>query len=538
MAGLATSLGSGAMTNTIAEIEDTNGILIIGSNTTETHPVIGIRVKQAVKKGAKLVVIDPRRIEIANYADVYLQIRPGTNIAILNGLLHVITRDNLVDMNYIEARTQNFESVKEKVKEYTPEKVASICGVKPEDIEKAAKIYAEADGAAILYTMGITQHTTGVDSVLAIANLALATGNVGREHAGVNPLRGQNNVQGACDMGALPVVYPGYQAVTNTDVKAKFEKAWNTELSEKPGLTVSGMLHGAMEKTIRAMYIMGENPVLTDPDTKHVVESLNNLDFLVVQDIFMTETAQLADVVLPATTFAEKNGTFTNTERRIQRVRKAISPRGEAKADWLIITEIANRLGENWKYQSAEDIMGEIASVTPSYGGITYDRLNEKGLHWPCPTTEHPGTPYLHKDAFAIGKGQFKAVEHRDSQETPDKEFPLILTTGRSLYHYHTGSMTRRSKGLKAHRDEELLEINPQTAKEMGIENGEVVKVTSRRGELTTKVQLTEKVAPNVVFMTFHFAETAVNLLTNPALDPVSKTPELKSCAVRIDKIS
>ncbi len=525
------------MTNTIAEITDTKGILIIGSNTTEAHPVIGTRVKQALKKGAKLVVIDPRRIEIAKYADVFLQIRPGTNIAILNGLLHVIIRDGLVNEEYIQARTEDFDKVKEAVLDYTPEKVAKICGVKPEDIEKAARIYAQADGAAILYTMGITQHTTGVDSVLAIANLALATGNVGRKNAGVNPLRGQNNVQGACDMGALPVVYPGYQAVTNRDIQAKFEKVWNTKLSGKAGLTISGMLQGAMDKSIRAMYIMGENPVLTDPDSTHVIKSLENLDLLVVQDIFMTETAKLADVVLPAVTFAEKDGTFTNTERRVQRVRKAITPRGEAKPDWWIITELAQLLGANWNYETPENIMQEIAQVTPSYGGITYERIQKEGIHWPCPTLEHPGTPFLHKESFPVGKGKFTPVTHRNSQELPDDQFPLILTTGRSLYHYHTGSMTRRAKGLRAHKNEELLEINPIAAKQLGIVDGETVKVISRRGEITTKVQITEKVAPNVVFMTFHFAEAAVNILTNPALDPTSKTPELKSCAVRIEKL-
>jgi formate dehydrogenase alpha subunit len=537
VAGLATSLGSGAMTNALGEIENNKGLLVIGSNTTETHPITALKIKKAVKKGAKLVVIDPRRIELTKYADVFLQIRPGTNLAILNGLLHVIIRDGLVDKDFIERRTENFEAVKEAVKDYTPEKVAKICGVNPQDIEKAARIFAEADGAGIYYCMGITQHTTGVDTVFAISNLALATGNVGRENAGVNPLRGQNNVQGACDMGALPVVYPGYQAVANPDVKAKFEQAWGVTLSDKPGLTISGMLHGAMDKTVRAMYIMGENPVLTDPDSNHVIEALNNLDFLVVQDIFMTETAQLADVVLPAATFAEKDGTFTNTERRVQRVRQAITPRGESKPDWMIITKIANSLGANWNYQKPEDIMAEISKVTPSYGGINYERIDKVGLHWPCPTLDHPGTPTLHKDTFPIGKGKFIPVEHRDSQELPDEEYPLILTTGRNLYHYHSGSMTRRAKGLKAYKDQELLEINPITAKELGIEDGETVKVISRRGEITTKVQLTEKVAPKVVFMTFHFAESAVNFLTNPALDPISKTPELKSCAVRIEKL-
>lgn len=524
------------MTNTIGEIEDAQAIFVIGSNTTENHPVIGYRVKRAVKKGAKLIIADPRYIELSDYADVFLQLKPGTNIALLNGMAHVIISEGLIDQAFINDRTEGFEEVKKAVGKYTPEYTSQITGVPAEDIVKAARIYGEADAAAILYTMGITQHTTGTMNVLAVANLALLTGNMGKPGAGVNPLRGQNNVQGACDMGALPNVFTGYQQVANDEARDKFAKAWQTELNGKPGLTVTEMFSAAENKAVRAMYIMGENPFISDPDTTHVIHCLESLDFLVVQDLFLTETAQLADVVLPAVSFAEKEGTFVNTERRVQKVNPAVKPRGQARIDWEIIQDIARKLGMDWNYGSSEDIMKETTLLTPSYAGIRYDRLGVTGLHWPCPTEDHPGTPILHIGKFSRGLGKFSAVEHQAPDEVPDSHYPFTLTTGRILYHYHTGTMTRRSPGLNEIHKEELMEINPDDAASLNLQECDMVNVISRRGSVKSKLKVTDRVPPGVVFMTFHFKETAANLLTNPKVCPTAKIPELKVCTVRLEK--
>lgn len=536
MAGLATAFGSGAMTNTIGEIENANAIFVIGSNTTANHPVIGYRIKQAARNGAKLIVADPRYIELCDYADVHLQLKPGTNIALLNAMAHVILKEGLADEKFIAERTENFAALRVTVERYTPEYASEITGVAAKDIVKAARLYGAADAAMIFYTMGITQHVTGTDNVLAVANLALVTGNMGKPASGVNPLRGQNNVQGACDMGALPNVFTGYQPVTNDSLRAKFAKAWGRELSGKAGLTVSEMFDAAGAKEVRAMYIMGENPYLSDPDSSHVIHCMETLDFLVVQDIFMTETAKYADVVLPAVSWAEKEGTFSNTERRVQKVNPALKPRGNAKADWQITVELANKLGLAWDYTCAEDIFQEIAALTPSYAGISYDRLGVSGIHWPCPTAEHPGTPILHIGKFSRGLGHFSGVEHQGPDEVPDQEYPFMLTTGRILYHYHTGTMSRRSKGLKFMQDEELMQINPADAQALGVTECDTVKVTSRRGSVNSRLNITDTVPKGVVFMTFHFKETAANLLTNPETCPTAGIPELKACAVKIVK--
>lgn len=529
------------MTNSIEEIEGTDLMFVTGSNTTENHPVIATKMRRAIKKGAKLIVADPRKIKLADDADVFLQIRPGTNTALFNGLMHVIIKEGLEDKSYIENRCENYEALKELVKDYTPEKVAEICNINSKDLIKAARLYAKANKASIYYAMGITQHTTGTYSVMAIANLANLCGNIGIESGGVNPLRGQNNVQGACDMGALPNVYPGYQKVEDSEVNKKFEKAWRSKLSDKVGLTIPEMLESADNGDVRFLYVMGENPMISDPDTNHVEKVLKETEFLVVQDIFLTETAELADVVLPAAAFAEKDGTFTNTERRIQRIRKAIDAPGEAKPDWLILMEIMNSIGYDKKYNNPAEVMEEIASVTPQYGGISYDRLALKvdglGLQWPCPTNTHQGTKYLHKGNHARGKGLFLPHDHSDSKELPDKEFPLIMTNGRVLYHYHTRSMTGRVKGLNEKAPESYIEVNPSTASKLNIVNNEQVKVISRRGEIKTKVKITDIVAPNVVFIPFHFKEGSANVLTNPALDKIAKIPEYKSCTVRIEKL-
>jgi len=536
VAGLASSYGSGAMTNSIAEIEDADVILVTGSNTTENHPIISIRVKRAVRKGAKLIIVDPRKIDLTKYATLWLRQNPGTDVAWLNGMMHVIIEQGLWDEDYVKTRTENFEALRETVKKYTPDFVESITGIPKDDMIEAARIYASGQKASILFAMGITQHTTGTDNVKSIANLAMLCGNVGIESGGVNPLRGQNNVQGACDMGALPNVFPGYQSVSDQTLVSKFETAWGSKLPSNPGLTVVEMMNAAEEGKIRAMYIMGENPMISDPDLKHVEAALEKLDFLVVQDIFLTETAKLADVVLPGVSFAEKDGTFTNTERRVQRIRQAINPIGEARPDWQIICQVASKMGYEMNYQHASQIMEEIAELTPSYGGMYYDRLDNGGLQWPCPTREHPGTKYLHKDRFTRGLGLFQAVEYIPPAETPDEDYPYILSTGRVYYHFHTGSMTRRSQGLDEIYPEALAEINPSDAKELGVEDGAKVKVTSRRGEVEVKAQLTERVPKGTIFMNFHFGEAAANVLTNPALDPVSKIPEYKVCAVRVEK--
>lgn len=524
------------MTNSINEIIDADTIFIMGSNTTENHPVIGAKIKQAQRRGARLIVAEPREIELAKGADVFMQIKPGTNVALLNAMMNVILEEGLQDKEYISERTESFEELEKVVKGYTPEKAAKICGVSEEDIRKAARLYAGADKASIVYCMGITQHSNGVNNVMSISNLAMLCGNIGKEASGVNPLRGQNNVQGACDMGALPATLPGYQPVAKPEVLEKFEKAWGVKLSSKGGLTVPEMMDKAGKGEIKLLYIMGENPMVSDPDTNHVKHSLKHTEFLIVQDIFMTETAELADVVLPAAAFAEKDGTFSNTERRVQRVRKAVEPAGNAKADWTILVELMNKLGYAKKYKGTSEIMDEIAAVTPSYGGISYERLEAEGLQWPCPTSDHPGTKYLHKGAFSRGKGLFKGIEHKDPVETADKEYPFILTTGRVLYHYHTRSMTGRVKGLEAKMPENYMEINPAAAARLGIKDGELVKVSSRRGSIGVKAKLTDIVDENVVFIPFHFAEASANMLTNGVLDPTCKTPELKVCAVTISR--
>ena len=536
VAGLAAAFGSGAMTNSIEEIEYTDVILATGTNTTENHPVISSRVKRAVRqRGAKLIVIDPREIDLVKYATIWLRQKPGTDVAVLNGLMNVIIAEGLYAREYVENRTEGFEALQKTVAAYTPERVQEISGVPAEDLKAAARLYAKAAKASILYAMGMTQHITGTDNVKSCANLAMLCGMVGIEGGGVNPLRGQNNVQGACDMGALPNVFPAYQPVANDEVRARFEKAWNATLPSKPGKTIVEIMDAAHKGEIKALYVMGENPMVSDPDLTHVEASLNHLELLIVQDIFLTETAMLADAVLPSACFAEKDGTFTNPERRVQRVRAAVPAPGQAKADWEIIAEISVKMGYPMSYASAADIMKEINSVTPSYAGITYERLEEQGIQWPCPNTDHPGTRFLHKDRFSRGRGLFHAVEYIPPAEQTDAEYPIILSTGRVLYHYHTGTMTRLSKGSMERCPESLVEINPADADKLGIADGQTVKVTSRRGTLQAKAKITTRSDRGTVFMNFHFHEAAVNLLTNPALDPIGKIPEYKVCAVRVE---
>jgi formate dehydrogenase alpha subunit len=537
VAGLAASFGSGAMTNSISEIGEAACILVIGSDTTTGHPVVALEIIKAVRNGAKLIVANPKEIQLCRYADVWLRHSPGSDVALLMGMMRVIMDEGLADLAFAAERCENFDAFKKSLEHFDLGRVEKITGVAKSKIAEAARLYATRKPATIIYAMGITQHSHGTDNVLAIANLAMLTGNIGKPSAGVNPLRGQNNVQGACDMGALPNVYTAYQGVDIPETHKKFEVAWKCALDSTPGLTLAEMLDAAHSGQIKAIYLMGENPVLSEADARHAQEALSKLEFLVVQDIFLTETAQLADVVLPATSFAEKDGTFTNTERRIQRVRKAIDPVGNAKLDWWIICQIAKRMGgEGFDFEHPSQIMAEIASLTPSYGGVNYLRLENGGLQWPCPTKDHPGTPTLHVDRFVRGLGRFTPLEYKPPAELPDKEYPLVLTTGRNLYHFHTGTMTRKVTGLNVAEPEGVVEINPVDASSLKVADGDKVKVVSRRGEVIAKAKVTEKLPPRVVFMTFHFAESAANILTNAALDPVSKIPEFKVCAVRVEK--
>jgi formate dehydrogenase alpha subunit len=526
------------MTNSFDDIaEQAQAYFIIGSNTTEQHPVLGMRIRQAIKqRGAKLILCDPRQIPLADLATLHIRHKPGTDIALLNGIMHVLIEQDLYDHDFVAQRTEGFDALRAKVAEYPPDRVAAICGVDAAQIVAAAQLLAVSRPTALLYAMGITQHITGHQNVISCANLQMLLGNLGVPGGGVNPLRGQNNVQGACDMGGLPNVYTAYQAVTIEASQKKFEEAWGVPLSNKVGLTVMEMLHQVEEGTMRALYIMGENPVLSDPDADHSAATLQKAEFLVVQDIFLTETAALADVVLPSYSWAEKLGTFTNSERRVQFIRPAVPPPGEAKPDWWIVGEIARRMGyDGLTYGSEQEIMTEINRLTPSYAGITYDRIGDQGLQWPCPTVEHPGTPVLHVGRFGRGLGNLQAVDWKPPAEEPDEEYPFVFTTGRVLYHYHTGSMTRRSAGLEAIAPEAIVELNTADAARLAIVDGAKVKVTSRRGQVTAKAEVSGKVEPGVVFMAWHFAEAAANKLTIAALDPIAKIPQLKVCAVRVE---
>ena len=552
MAGLATTYGSGAMSNSMDDIVDyAEAMLIIGSNTSEQHPVFGTKIREAViKRGVKLIVADPRRIEMTDFASLHLRQQPGSDIALINGLMHIILEKGWEDKEFIARRTEGFDDFQEVIKKYTPELVSEITGIPIEKLYEAAEILGTFKPAAVMWAMGITQHVTGVHNVISMANLQMLTGNIGIPGGGVNPLRGQNNVQGACDLGGLPNVYPGYQSVTLETSREKFESAWGVPLSTKVGMTVTEMIPAAGEGKVKALYIMGEDPIMSDPDSSHIRHCLDVCDFIVLQDIFPSETSPYADVLLPAVSFAEKNGTFTNTERRIQLVRKAVEPLGEAKPDWQIISELAKRIlsggkrtvnGGNyadWDYANTSQIMDEIAALTPSYAGVSYARL-ERGdrLQWPVKDANHPGTPILHVGQFARGAGRFMPIEHVPPTELPDEDFPLVLTTGRVLYHWHGGEMTRRAEGLMAIYDQSLIEVNPEDAERVGLNGKQRVRVQSRRGTIEAKAWITDRVPPGIVFANFHFPEAAANELTIAALDPVAKIPEYKVCAVKIEAV-
>jgi formate dehydrogenase alpha subunit len=536
VAGLAAAFGSGAMTNSIAEFEDSGCIFIIGSNTSACHPLIARRVFRAKEKGAKLVVADPRNIQMTRFADVAVQQRLGSDVALLNGMMHIILKNGWHDKTYIESRTEGFEDFKKVVESYTPDKVETITGVAQSDLEKMAELYAVNSPAALLYAMGITQHTTGVDNVKSCCNLAMLCGNVGVRSGGVNPLRGQNNVQGACDMGGLPNVFPAYQPVTVEANTEKFSKAWGRPLSNKIGYTITDMIQAISDGKLKALYIIGENPKLSDPNQNHLEDALEKLDLLICQDIFLSETAEKADVVFAAVSVAEKDGTFTNTERRCMKVNKAIEPLGNTLNDWDIISRLSTAMGYDMHYESPEEIFNEMTALTPSYGGMTYERLGLDGLQWPCPNAKHPGTQFLHKDQFTRGKGLFHAIEYLDPAEMPDDEYPYWLTTGRMFAHYHTGTMTRASQHLHTEQKTGYVEINPKDAKTLGVNDGDMVHLATRRGETKVPARVSKMVEPGVFFVPFHFAESPANILTNSAFDPVAKIPEFKVCAVKIEK--
>lgn len=537
--GLAQTLGSGAMTNPIADItEDVDMILLVGSNPEEAHPVIGAQIRQAIQRGTQVVVVDPRKINLVKDSALHLQVQAGTNVAFANGMMHVILKEGLADRHFIEERTEGFSDLEKMVADYTPEKVAEICHIHPEDLIQAARMYAKAEKAPIIYCLGVTEHSTGTEGVMSMSNLAMLVGKVGKPGCGVNPLRGQNNVQGACDMGCMPYDFPGYQKVNNPEVIDKFEKAWHVPLNRNTGLTSTKVLPAATAGNVKGLYIFGEDPIVTDPDTGHVRQALESLDFLVVQELFMTETAAYADVVLPGISYAEKDGTFTNTERRVQRVRKAVEPRGQAREDYEIFCEVMTRMGYPCAYESAKEIMEEISAMTPSFGGINYERLEKESLQWPCRSLTDPGTPIMHVGSFARGKGLFKAIPYKQAQELPDEEYPYLMLTGRMLYHYNTRAMTGRTEGINQIANHSYIEINAVDAQALGIQEGDKVEVHSRRGKIETYAAVGNRVFPQEVFMTFHFPDGNVNEITNAVFDDIATIPEYKVCAVAIKPVN
>lgn len=537
IAGLARTIGSAAMSNSLEEIENVSTcILLTGTNVSETQPVTSYKIRRAVKRGAKLIVIDPRRIDIADIAYLYIQPRIGTDVMVFNAMAKIILDEKLYDEKFIKERVEGFEKYKRFMKRFPIEKLEEITNVCREDLRRAARLYATSLSSVILWSMGITQHTTGTDNVMTLSNLALLTGQIGKPGAGLSPLRGQNNVQGACDMGALVEVYPGYQKVENPETIKKFKSLWKEKsLSKRVGLSVVEMFNAVRDGNVKAMYIMGENPLLSDPDIAHVREALKRLDFLVVQDIFLTETAQYADVLLPAATSFEKEGTFTNTERRVQKLSKCIEPPGEAKPDWEIIKNLAEKFGYEWNYKNVWDVTEEITQAAPIYGGITPERILEgESLQWPCLDRNHPGTPTLHIGKFAAGKGELKCIDYKKPFELPNEEYPFILTTGRILSEFHTRSMTGRIKGIKEISGRPFCLMNKSDASVLNLKENQKVKISSRRGEISLSLRISDRVEEGVVFIPFHFE---ANVLTHHELDPISKIPEYKVCAVRIEKM-
>jgi len=537
VAGLGSALGSGAMTGSISSLECSDAILVVGSNTTEQHPLVASYILRARSRGAKLIVADPRKTRLAELADLWLSPRSGTDVVWINSLLNVIVEQDLIDRQFIEERTAGFEETALSLREQTPDKAEEISGIARTDLARAAAIFGKAERAAIVYAMGVTQHAQGTDIVQALANLALATGNMGREGTGIYPLRGHQNVQGACDMGALPTVFSGYQPLSSPAVRAKFETAWGTALSAEPGLTALEMLWAAETGSLKGLIVVGENPALSYPDSFRVLKALKELELLLVCDIFPNETTALADVVLPAACFAEKEGTFTSTERRVQLIRKAVNPPGEARAEWEWICELMRLMGLQADYASPASIMAEMALLTPSYSGIAYERLGLAGLQWPCPSKDHPGTGILHVDCFSQGRARLRPVYYAQPPEIPDSDYPFILNTGRSLYHFHTGTMTRRTSLLDREIPAPFVDINPEDARILGLREGMRVMVETRRGRIAAEAHLVDRLPRGNLFLPIHFTEAPANALTCQSIDPVSKIAELKVSAARLERV-
>jgi formate dehydrogenase alpha subunit len=545
VAALTIAIGSSAMSNSIAEMKDLDVFIVTGSNTSETHPVISTFLREAVVKGgAKLIVADPRQTEMANFATHWLRQKPGTDVALFQAMAQVIIEEKLYDADFIDKRVDGFDAFAAEIRDCTPEWAETVTGVPAQAIRESARLYANANVAAIYWGMGISQSVHGTDNALSLANLALLTGNLGKAGGGLNPLRGQNNVQGCSDSGGLPNVFPGYQSVTDSEIKAKFERDWDVVLNPESGLTTMEMVDAAEKGVIRGYYVMGENPMMSEPDLRHARHVMEQLDFVLLQDIFMNETAEYADIILPASSFAEKDGTFTNSDRRVQLIREAVPAPGEARDDWAIIADLAKRVEEKlgretsagFDFENPAAIWDEMARLTPDFQGITHERIaREDGVHWPCPTPDHPGTPYLFIEAFPSGKGKLTPLNYRPSQELPDDEYPFLLSTGRVLYHWHGGTMTRRSK-LDDIYPEPTVEIHPQDSQPLDIHAGDWIKVRSRRGEIKVKALITERSRPGMVFIPMHFAEAAANELTLDARDPKAKIPDYKVGAVVLEK--
>ena len=539
MASLAISFGSGAMTNSIADIKESDIIFMIGGNPDTSHPTIGLRIHQAIDRGAKLIVADPRGTDFAQRADIWMRVNPGSDVALLNGMVHVILEEGLWDKKFVEERTENFEELEIVTKKYTPDYVEKITGVPPEKLREAARLYASAGKkSAIFYGMGLAHWASGTDNVKSIANLAMVCGKMGIPGGGVNPLRGQNNVQGACDMGALFNTLPGYSGLNNEDVFAKYEELWKVRLPRRPGKPATEVWDNIIDGNIRAIYVFGEDPVLADPNAGHAVMAIDKLDFLIVQDLFLTETAKKADVVFPAACFAEKDGTFTCSERRVQRVRKAVEPPGEAKPDWKIFCELSQKMGYMMKYDSAEAIFNEVTSLMPQYAGITYERIESQGLQWPVPDKDHPGTPVLHVGKFTRGRGLFIPEDYSAPKELPDEEYPMILTTGRETAQYNFGSMTRKTPGIEEICPEALASVSPEDAERLGIKERGWLKITSRRGTIKVRATITDRSQEGTIFIPYHFEEVPVNNLTLNNLDRLSRSPQYKLCAIKVEVLA
>jgi predicted molibdopterin-dependent oxidoreductase YjgC len=534
-------LGRGATTNSIPEIENARFIFVIGSNTTEAHPVLALRMKKAARNRATLVVADPRKIWLTKLAKRHLQLRPGSDVWLVNAMMHVILKEGLQNEEYIREHTEDFDAVAEVVSRYTPEEAEKVTGVPAPDIVATAREYATEKHAAIFYTLGITEHACAVDNIWSLSNLVLMTGHLGYESTGLNALRGQNNVQGLNDAGANPAYYPGYQPADDADIRQKFSEAWGVEVPTAPGYRLDQIMSGLHDGRIKALYLIGENPAQTEPNAHHVEEGLEHLDFLITQDLFLNDmTERLADVVFPASSFAEKDGTFTNTERRVNRVRKAVPCPGEAREDWQIVVDMAKALGGSWpEYRTAEDAWNEFADLSPLWTGIRYDRIEEVGLQWPCTDLDHPGTPFLHSPSPSrpSGKGKFYPVEYQPPIEQPDSEYPFVLSTGRTLYHYNSATMTMREEGVVQKQEDPFVEMHPDDAVALGIEDGDWVRLVSRRGELEARATVGERVYPGLVWMALHFAQAKVNWLTHDVGDPLIGTPEYKTSAVRIEPV-